>query len=55
MIITLSSMIDVPKICIRTKLEIRVAPKPHENTRFPADSLGPPNHFSIPACYWSRL
>lgn len=59
MILTLSSMIGVPKICIRTDRNSRTntghSRNFAENIRFPADSLGLPNHFSMPTCYWSRL
>lgn len=48
MIITLSSMIGVPKICIRTDRNSRTntghSRNLAENIRFPADSLGPPYH-----------
>lgn len=57
MIITLSSMIDVPKICIRTELlpgQTLVTPETLLKT---FDSLRIPSvrHTTMPACHWSRL
>ena len=57
MIITLSSMIGVPKIYIRTEQapgQIQAFP---ETLRKTFDSLRIPSvcYTTMPACYWSRL
>lgn len=57
MIITLSSMIDVPKICIRVALAPGQTQAFPETLRKTFDSLRIPSvcQTTMPACHWSRL
>ncbi|MDC2219188.1 MULTISPECIES: hypothetical protein [Bacteroidaceae] len=55
MIITLSSMIDVPKICIRAEQASGQTLVTPETLRKTFDSLRIPSVCLPLACYWSRL